>query len=77
MNLQEEFLLMSFNAINDSHVVVGKFVLPQPQGLIEDFDLTEDYYPEHTSWWEEEGFDVIETYNVSDQQLAEFDWEDE
>lgn len=75
MNLQEEFLLMSFNVINDSHVVAGKLVLPQLQGLIEGFDLTEDYYPEHTLWWEEENFDVIETYNVSDQQLAEFDWE--
>ena len=44
---------------------------------IEDCDLIEDYCPEHTLWWEEEDFDVIETYNVSNQQLAEFDWEDE
>ena len=53
---------MFLNTINDS---------------IEDCDLIEDYCPEHTLWWEEEDFDVIETYNVSNQQLAEFDWEDE
>jgi len=62
MDLQEEFLLMFDDAIDDS---------------IEDFDLTEDYYPEHTLWWEEKDFDAIETYNISKQQLVEFDWQDE
>ena len=39
---------MFFNTINNS---------------IEDCDLIEDYCPEHTLWWEEEDFDVIDGFS--------------
>ena len=66
MNSEREALLMSFKSIDM---------------YIEEMDIfmrdIEDYYPEHTLWWEEQDCNVFEDYFVSEEQLANFDWEEE
>ncbi len=65
MNFEREALLMSFKSI---------------ENYVEEMDTMtdiEDYYPEHTLWWEEQDCNVFEDYFVSEEQLTNFDWEEE
>ena len=62
---EREALLMSFKSINS---------------YVEEMDTMtdiEDYYPEHTLWWEEQDCNVFEDYFISEEQLANFNWEEE